>query len=155
MGSQSQEELKGRGTAPRAYPLSREGHWGSATRGGKRLAGGVQVTGNGTCWIEQPLQELQLVVCSTCVIPYVSACCSRDRLKCGFNYLQTFHRQRKSKRLKKPKECLSLLLDSLCSDTQAVRPVQAREQPVLCCYGICKGCAPTRASHPQQRLDST
>lgn len=49
MGSQSQEELKGRGTAPRAYPLSREGPWGSATRGGERFAGGVQVTGNGTC----------------------------------------------------------------------------------------------------------
>lgn len=51
MGSQSQEELKGRGAALHAYPQSREGPWGSAMCGGERLAGGVQVTGNGTCWI--------------------------------------------------------------------------------------------------------
>lgn len=32
------------------------------------------------------------------VIPYVSACCSRDRLKYRSNYLQVLHRQRNSKR---------------------------------------------------------
>lgn len=50
MGSQLQEELKGRGAAPHVYPQPQEGPWGSMC-GGERRAGGVQAAGNGTCWI--------------------------------------------------------------------------------------------------------
>lgn len=53
------------------------------------------------------------------IIPYVSACCSRDRLKCGFNYLQMFHRQRNSKR-QHPTERLSPLQIGPCSQCCSV-----------------------------------
>lgn len=46
MGSRSQKELKGRGTALHVDPQSLEGPRGSAICGREKLAGGVQIVGN-------------------------------------------------------------------------------------------------------------